>query len=158
MVSVSYYTEADENVIDAVLLNTRRIGHGYALFKHPILWHAVRRKQIVVEVCPISNQVLGLVRDLRNHPASFYAAQNIPITIASDDPGFWDAVGVSYDYYYAFMAIAPNAGLGFLKQLVWDSLKFSTISAEERLNITTTMEKQWAMFIAELSRGNFTEA
>uniref|UniRef100_A0A182SNJ3 Adenosine deaminase n=1 Tax=Anopheles maculatus TaxID=74869 RepID=A0A182SNJ3_9DIPT len=149
---VGYFSEADENVIDAVLLDTKRIGHGYALMKHPILWHTVRRKQIVLEVCPISNQVLGLVRDLRNHPASIFVAQNIPITITSDDPGFWDAVGVTFDYYYAFMAIAPQAGLGFLKQLVWNSIRFSSLTDEERQNITSTMEKQWALFVSEMSK------
>ncbi|XP_052895793.1 adenosine deaminase 2-like [Anopheles moucheti] len=149
---VGYFSEADENVIDAVLLDTKRIGHGYALMKHPILWHAVRRKQLVLEVCPISNQVLGLVRDLRNHPASFYVAQNIPIVITSDDPGFWDAVGVTFDYYYAFLAIAPQAGLGFLKQLVWDSIRYSALSDEERQNITRTMEKQWALFVQEMAK------
>ncbi|XP_035911502.1 adenosine deaminase 2-like [Anopheles stephensi] len=147
---VGYFSDADENVIDAVLLDSKRIGHGYALLKHPILWHTVRRKQIVLEVCPISNQVLGLVRDLRNHPASFYVAQNLPITITSDDPGFWDAVGVSFDYYYAFMAIAPQTGLGFLKQLVWNSIRHSSLSDEERQNITATMEQQWALFVREL--------
>ncbi|XP_050072655.1 adenosine deaminase AGSA-like [Anopheles maculipalpis] len=156
--TVGYLSEADENVIDAVLLDTKRIGHGYALIKHPILWHTVQRKQIVLEVCPISNQVLGLVRDLRNHPASFYVAQNIPITITSDDPGFWDAVGVTFDYYYAFMAIAPQAGLGFLKQLVWNSVRFSSLSDEERQNITSTMEKQWALFVQEMAREAGSEA
>uniref|UniRef100_A0A6E8VLK6 Adenosine deaminase n=1 Tax=Anopheles coluzzii TaxID=1518534 RepID=A0A6E8VLK6_ANOCL len=149
-----YFTEADENVIDAVLLDTKRIGHGYALMKHPILWHAVQHKQIAIEVCPISNQVLGLVRDLRNHPASFYVAQNIPIVITSDDPGFWDAVGVSFDYYYAFMAIAPHSGLGFLKQLVWDSIRYSSLSDGERQNITATMEKQWALFVRQVVSAN----
>uniref|UniRef100_A0A182RQC5 adenosine deaminase n=1 Tax=Anopheles funestus TaxID=62324 RepID=A0A182RQC5_ANOFN len=152
IISVGYFSEANENVMDAILLDTKRIGHGYALIKHPILWHAVRRKQIALEVCLISNQVLGLVRDLRNHPASFYVAQNIPIAITSDDPGFWDAIGVTFDYYYAFMAIAPQAGLGFLKQLVWDSIRYSSLSDEERQNITQTMEKQWALFIREMAR------
>uniref|UniRef100_A0A182N9L1 Adenosine deaminase n=1 Tax=Anopheles dirus TaxID=7168 RepID=A0A182N9L1_9DIPT len=148
---VGYFSEANENVIDAVLLDAKRIGHGYALMKHPILWHAVRRKQIVLEVCPISNQVLGLVRDLRNHPASFYIAQNIPITITSDDPGFWDATGVTFDFYYAFMAFAPQVGLGFLKQLIWDSIRYSSLSDEERRNVTIIMETQWDAFVRELT-------
>ncbi|XP_053674133.1 adenosine deaminase 2-like [Anopheles nili] len=154
---VGRFSEGDENIIDALLLDTRRIGHGYALMKHPILWHAVRQRQVAIEVCPISNQVLGLVSDLRNHPAGFYVAQNIPIVIASDDPGFWDAAGVSFDFYYAFMAIAPQTGLGFLKQIVWDSIKYSTISETERQNITNTMESQWTAFVNQLADGNFAE-
>lgn len=53
-----------------------------------------------------------------------YVSINMPIVISSDDPGFWNAKGLSYDYYYALMSIAPmDAGLGFLKQLILNSLR-----------------------------------
>nr|KAG5693873.1 hypothetical protein BaRGS_009929 [Batillaria attramentaria] len=45
------------NLVDALLLNTRRIGHGFALHKHPYLLEEVKNRTICVEVNPISNQV-----------------------------------------------------------------------------------------------------
>jgi adenosine deaminase-related growth factor len=77
-----YNTETDFNLIDAILMNTKRIGHGYSLYKHPILWEEFKKKDIAVEVSPISNQVLGLVHDLRNHPAAFYISENVPIVVS----------------------------------------------------------------------------
>jgi adenosine deaminase-related growth factor len=76
-VGLPYYFHAGEsmyaentNLYDAVLLHTRRIGHGFALSKfEPVLSRIIRERQICLEVCPISNQVLKLVEDLRNHPA-----------------------------------------------------------------------------------------
>jgi adenosine deaminase CECR1 len=47
----------DFNVIDAVLLNTTRIGHGYSIMKHPYIWNAVKTRDIAIEINPISNQV-----------------------------------------------------------------------------------------------------
>lgn len=57
-----FNTEADINLIDAILMNTKRIGHAYSLYKHPVLWAAFKEKDIAIEVCPISNQVLHLVQ------------------------------------------------------------------------------------------------
>ncbi|XP_045056502.2 adenosine deaminase 2 isoform X5 [Desmodus rotundus] len=46
--------------VQAALLLSRwrdRIGHGFALTKHPAIWTDLWKKDIPVEVCPISNQV-----------------------------------------------------------------------------------------------------
>lgn len=64
-------------------MNTKRIGHGYSLYRHPVLWEAFKEKDIAIEISPISNQVLHLVQDLRNHPASFYISENVPIVVSS---------------------------------------------------------------------------
>ncbi len=47
----------DSNIIDAILLNTTRIGHGYAIAKHPEAMKLAMEQDIPIEVCPISNQV-----------------------------------------------------------------------------------------------------
>jgi adenosine deaminase CECR1 len=48
-----------DNLFDAVLLKTKRIGHGLGLFKIPSLYKYLRDRDIAVEVCPTSNQILG---------------------------------------------------------------------------------------------------
>lgn len=119
----SHGYSSDLNLFDAILMNATRIGHAFSLYKHPVLMQVVKQRNICLEVCPISNQVLKLVDDLRNHPATIYSAINMPMVIASDDPGFWGATGISYDMYYALMSFtSADAGLAYVKKLALNSL------------------------------------
>ena len=66
-----------------------------------------------------------MVDDLRNHPASVFMDNNIPMVISADDPGVWGAKGLSYDFYAAFMALTgEDADLKVLKQLAENSLAY----------------------------------
>ncbi|KAG9008047.1 hypothetical protein FRB94_013812 [Tulasnella sp. JGI-2019a] len=46
--------KVDENLYDAILLGTKRIGHGFSLVKHPHLIKLCRERGVTIEVCPIS--------------------------------------------------------------------------------------------------------
>jgi adenosine deaminase CECR1 len=68
--------------------------------------------------------------------------------IANDDPGFWNAKGLSYDFYYAFMAFTPaDSGLQVLKQLAWNSLKYSALSQQEKSYAAVLFKTSWDRFI-----------
>ncbi|XP_051167234.1 adenosine deaminase 2-like isoform X2 [Leptopilina boulardi] len=143
-----YGLSADENLIDAVLLNTRRIGHGYALPKHPKVMELVKKKNIAIEVNPISNQILNLVADLRNHPASILFAEDYPVVVASDDPGLWGAQGLSYDFYETFMGImSRSADLRALIQLGYNSIVYSAMNDDEKEKALDIFDDQWSEFV-----------
>ncbi|CAG5118488.1 unnamed protein product [Candidula unifasciata] len=141
-------TDIDDNLADAILLNATRIGHGYALNKHPKLAQLVRAKNIPVEVNPISNQVLHLVSDQRNHPMASLMADNFPIVISSDDCATWEALPLSHDFYVAFMDMSgEDADLTFLKQLAINSIRYSAMSHSEKHKAMKLWETKWDMFI-----------
>lgn len=138
----------DENVVDAVLLGTKRIGHGFALVKHPAVLDHLKENNIAIEVNPISNQVLQLVTDLRNHPCSHLFADNYPVVISSDDPSFWRASPLSHDFYVAFLGIASaHADLRLLKQLAINSIEYSALSEEEKKQAFTIWQAKWDDYI-----------
>lgn len=54
--------------IDAILLGSKRIGHGYALAKHPKLLELLKKHDIAVEVNPVSNQVTNSKDSYQRQP------------------------------------------------------------------------------------------
>jgi adenosine deaminase CECR1 len=143
----SNWTE-NENVLDAILLDAKRIGHGIALFKHPLLMQIVKERNIAIEVCPISNQVLGYVADLRNHPAVLYINSGLPVVICPDDPAIWKST-FSHDFYEAFMSWGLD--LKCLKQLAMNSLIYSAMEPEEKERALEFWRGKWEKFITWLN-------
>jgi len=134
-----------DNLYDAVLLGTRRIGHGFNLFRFPKLLDLVREKNICMEINPLSNQILGYVRDLRIHPASTYLRRGIDCTISSDDPLIFDYQGLSYDYWSIFLAWELD--LAALKKLSRNSITHSAMTEDEKIKALAVWEKRWEHFV-----------
>ncbi|XP_070578977.1 adenosine deaminase 2-like [Ptychodera flava] len=117
-------SSADENLFDAILLNAKRIGHAYGAVKHPVLLNELKKKDIPIEISPISGQVLKHFYDLRNHPASHMLSHGYPVVVSSDNRAAWGASPASHDFYELFMGIASvKADLRLLKQLAMDSIR-----------------------------------
>jgi adenosine deaminase CECR1 len=79
----------NSNLYDAVLFGSRRVGHGFALLKHPELVKEFREKKICIELCPTSNELLHLCRNVKEHPYPAILAAGIPCTINSDNPSLF---------------------------------------------------------------------
>lgn len=141
-------TATDYNLIDAVLFGAKRLGHAFALLKHPAVSQIVKDREIAIEVNPISNQVLKLVEDMRNHPGAVMLANNFAVVISSDDPGLWGALPLSHDMYEAFVGLASrHSDLRLLKQLALNSIKYSSMPPGEQQIALRRFEQQWITFI-----------
>ncbi|KAE8394970.1 hypothetical protein BDV23DRAFT_115731 [Aspergillus alliaceus] len=91
----------DLNLLDAVIIGTKRIGHGYSLFKHPVIMNEVKSRDICVEVCPISNELLRLNGSVSSHPVPALLANGVAVALSSDTPGVFGHIGtrVSCDFW-----------------------------------------------------------
>lgn len=134
-----------DNLYDAILLGTKRIGHGFNLFRFPNLIELVKEKDVCVEVSPLSNQILGYIRDLRMHPASTYLRRGVNCVISSDDPLIFDYEGLSYDFWSVFLAWELD--LGSLKKLTQNSIEYSALTDAEKATAMAIWEKRWNKFV-----------
>ncbi|XP_037719858.1 adenosine deaminase 2-A [Drosophila subpulchrella] len=153
-------SSVDENLIDAILLGTKRIGHGFGLVKHPVVLDMLKKLNVAIEVNPISNQVLQLVTDFRNHPCSHFFADGYPVVISSDDPSFWKATPLTHDFYIAFLGIASqHSDLRLLKKLALNSIQYSSLTGDAQFEALEKWQVKWDQFIADVNeeasnRGN----
>lgn len=101
-----------------------------------------------MEINPISNQVLKLVDDFRNHPSAILFSDDYPIVISSDDPSFWEATPLSHDFYFAFLGIASaKQDLRTLKKLILNSFEYSSLNRVDKLSSHALWMKSWYKFV-----------
>ncbi|PHH50020.1 Adenosine deaminase CECR1-A [Ceratocystis fimbriata CBS 114723] len=138
--------DTDKNIFDAILLGTRRIGHGFSLYKHPLLTQMVRDKRILIESCPISNEVLRLCSSIMSHPLPALLAQGIACSLCNDDPAMLgqEHAGMSHDFWQAVQGW-DNLGLAGLGSLAENSVRWSVF--EDQNN------EEWMADIKEASLG-----
>lgn len=79
----------NSNLYDSLLLNCKRVGHGYALLKHPVLAQKYRERKICLELCPISNELLGLCGNARQHIFPELLAAGLQCTLNADNPNMF---------------------------------------------------------------------
>ncbi|MDQ7730041.1 adenosine deaminase [Halomonas sp. SpR8] len=71
------------------LLNVERIDHGVRCLESEEVVERLRREQIALTVCPLSNVSLKVVEDLRDHPLPKLLSEGLKVTISSDDPAYF---------------------------------------------------------------------
>ncbi|KAI5124292.1 hypothetical protein M0805_008900 [Coniferiporia weirii] len=146
-------SEADSNLYDAILLGTKRIGHGFSLAKHPKLIEIVREKDIAIEVCPISNEVLRLTSSMPAHPLPVLLNNGVPVALSSDDPAIFGNMGLSFDFFQVLVASEVN-GLFTLKDVALQSLKHSMMGDAQKAEALAAFERRWATFVRSIVDGS----
>ncbi|PQE19149.1 adenosine deaminase family protein [Rutstroemia sp. NJR-2017a BBW] len=140
-------SDTDQNLFDAILLGTRRIGHGFSLYKHPLLIDLVKEKKILVESCPISNEVLRLCSSVMSHSLPALLSRGVSCAICNDDPAILGQgkTGMTHDFWQALQGW-DNLGLAGLASLAENSVRWAAF--EDQNNA------QWINDIKEASLGS----
>jgi adenosine deaminase len=109
-----------EGVWDAIrLLHAERVDHGVRAVEDPELVAYLADSQISLGVCPRSNLLLGVYRDLREHPLPVLRAAGVQVTVNTDDPV---PVGTRLEAEWAVCAAAYDWDLANLRELARNSV------------------------------------
>lgn len=139
----------NKNILDISSLDNPRIGHGLNLIYFPNTMELIRKQNKLVEVSPISNQVLGYVSDLRNHPARVLLSNGIQCSINSDDPSVYGYEGLGYDFWVAF--VYWELDLKAVKKLVFNSINYSSLNESEKKKALIYLNGHWDDFIRKMN-------
>ena len=97
-----------ESVRDALdVYGAERIGHGTRSIEDLKLVERLVRERVVVEVCISSNEALGVVPSVAEHPVKAFLAAGVRCVIASDDPALFDT-----DIVREYVRLHREAGIG----------------------------------------------
>jgi len=111
------------------------------------------RKSILIEVNPISNQMLRLLDDMRDHPAQVMMNFGVQISINNDDPIIYGNHGLSYDMWASFMSW--NLTLAGLKKLTFNSLIYSAlpdIAKPSKINQLDVLWNKWILSLIPFAK------
>jgi adenosine deaminase CECR1 len=107
----------------------------------------LKDEHICLEVCPISNQMLRYMKDLRIHPISEYINRGVQCVVASDDPQIFDTVGLAWDLSGEVWHGAMLDLRDLKKLLLRNSFTYSAISPDERAQMLKNWNNDWQNFV-----------
>ncbi|MBO4605171.1 MAG: hypothetical protein J5667_01350 [Bacteroidales bacterium] len=129
----------------ALRCGIERLGHGFNLYRYPLLEEEIRSKGICMEICPVSNAALGYCSDFAKHPAAAYRASGIPLVICSDDPAYQADEPLVGDLLA--VAVGWDLSLEDVGELCRNSIKYSFLDPASQARLLSKWEKDWAKYV-----------
>ncbi|TAQ88672.1 hypothetical protein B7494_g2995 [Chlorociboria aeruginascens] len=111
------------------LPNVLRLGHGFSLRSYPELMDVVKSRDICIETCPTSNEILHLISTCADHPIKQFMGYGMACSVNSDN-GTPFKTSLSHDFYQVLMG-NEHADLFTWKELARNSLVYSCVQHQE---------------------------
>ncbi len=122
-------------------LEVSRIDHGVRCMEDPRLVERLRRDQVPLTVCPLSNVKLRVFDSIQQHPLKRMLEQGLCVTVNSDDPAYFGG------YVDAnFRAVRDGLGLDLdaLYQVAKNSFQASFLDEERKRQLMTELDAYFA--------------
>ena len=110
------FSSAESMLLALKTLPIKRVGHGVAAIHCPEVMALLKDRQIILEICPSSNLMLGLFPSLQAHPLPQLMQAGIHTCLNSDDPPFFHThLANEYERVRQAFQFSPEVMLTFTR-------------------------------------------
>lgn len=110
-------------------LHADRIAHGVRAIEDPSLVRHLAEQQIPLAVCPSSNICLGVYPNLGAHPLLALLAQEVPLSVNTDDPTLFNT---TLNREFELLHKEMGLDISSIEILVSNAFKHSFLPAEQK--------------------------
>jgi len=110
------------------LLKIKRIDHGNNCFEDDLI-EEIKKRDIALTVCPLSNTALQVVESLEEHPVLKMMEKGLKVTINSDDPAYF---GGQVNENYIQLQKALNLTKDQLIEFAENSFQYSLLEQDRK--------------------------
>jgi len=122
-------------------LDVERIGHGVTARQDPKLVEHLLKKNISIEMCPVSNLKTKVVDSIRNHPIRDFFDRGLNVTVNSDDPTMF---GTSMNNEYHTLHDELSFTLPDLFRLSLNAIESSFLPQEKKDRLKVSFCREFA--------------
>lgn len=134
-----------QSVVGALdLYGADRIGHGTRAVEDPALLARLAAGRVPLEVCPTSNERLGVVPSVAAHPVAEFVRRGVPVVVSSDDPTLFSTDLVNE---YVRLHLETGLSLATLGRLAAASFSYAALPGAEREALLADAQREaraWA--------------
>jgi len=113
-------------------LHITRIGHGVRAVESPELMEEIRKRNITLELCPLSNIALNVYPSIEEHPIRKIVDAGVRVTLSSDDPPYFrTTIGKEYQVARDVFGYNDNELIQFTKNAI--DASFASNSTKQAL-------------------------
>ena len=139
-----------ESIWEAIQsLNVERIGHGVTARQDPELVEYLKREQIAIEMCPVSNLRTGVVSSIKDHPIRKFFDKGLLVTVSSDDPSLFHT---SMNNEYVQLHEHLNFSLNELYQISMNGIQTAFIDEGMKSKLRRQFSEEYKELESQLER------
>lgn len=116
----------------AIMIGAKRIGHGIHAVDDPSVIELIKKRNVLLEVCPTSNVQTNVVREYKEHPICDLIKNGVNVCINTDNK---TVSNISISDEYRKLIDNFNFDYSIFKKMNTNAVKGSFLSEEEKLKL-----------------------